>query len=146
MTGVLNDKTSSSFTTMISNIFIVFSLIFGFIFPVAILPVLIIFPMFMIGMSIRNVSSYTLFSKVPSLSERAGFMSMISCVQHLACSAGSVLASAILVNQPSAKLENINIVVIISILAFLVVPYLFKIIENYIKIGSATYFPRDNIY
>jgi multidrug resistance protein len=128
--GKFVDKNSSSKITMFSNIFVIFTLLFGFIMPIDSIPILIIFPMFMIGMAIRNVSGYTLYSKIPLASERAGFMSIISCVQHLASSAGSVLASIILVNKTGSSLENMDIVAVIAMILFLITPYMLKNIEK----------------
>jgi multidrug resistance protein len=130
LTGKFVDKKSSSSMAIFSNIFIIFSLLFGFIISIKYLPVLLVFPMFMVGMAIRNVSNYTLFSKIPQAKERAGFMSVISCVQHLASSAGSILASIILVNQVGSKIINMEIVVIISIILFLITPFMLKYIEK----------------
>ena len=129
LAGKLTDKTSSSFTTSVSNIFIVISLLFGMIFP-GIFPVLVIFPIFMLGMSIRNVAGYTLFSKVPTLESRAGFMSVISCVSHIASSCGALLACIILVNQAGKPLQNMEINVAISIALFLIIPSIYKIVEK----------------
>lgn len=132
LAGRLTDIKSTSFTTSISNIFIFISLLFGFIFT-GIFPVLAVFPLFMLGMSIRNVAGYTLFSKIPNANERAGFMSIISCISHIASSSGALLASAILVNQTGHPLQNIEINVIISLGLFLVIPVIYKVIENRLK-------------
>ena len=105
MAGKLVDSTSSSIATIFANIFILFSLIFGFIFISTSIPILIIFAPFMIGMAMRNVSNYTLYSKVPALHERAGFMSVISCIQHLASAFGAILTSLILVNEIDGPLK-----------------------------------------
>ncbi len=128
--GKFVDKTSSSYITMLANIFILFTLLFGFVFPITSIHILIVFPMFMIGMAIRNVSAYTLYSKVPLANERAGFMSIISCVQHLASSLGSILASIILVNKIGTRLENMELVAIISAILFLIVPFILRAIEK----------------
>ena len=138
--GKMVDKYGSTYITLLSNIFVITSLLFGFVIIGEYTSVLLIMPIFMLGMAIRNVSTYTLYSKVPALSERAGFMSIVSCVQHLACSVGSILASLILVNNDHEPLQNINIVVIIAIILFLIVPYLFNRIERSIKSGSQAYF------
>lgn len=135
LAGKYIDKTSSSSMAMFSNIFIIFSLVFSFIIFTPYLPLLLVSPMFMVGMAIRNVSAYTLYSKIPKANERAGFMSMISCVQHLASSAGSIIASMILVNQVGSKLINMEIVAIISIILFLSTPIIFKYIEKDPKIN-----------
>ncbi len=128
--GKFVDKTSSALTTMLANILILFSLILGCIYTVSFIPIIIIFAPFMIGMAVRNVSNYTLFSKIANLNDRAGFMSVISCIQHLASSAGAILTSIILVNGVNGKLENMNIVAIISATLFLVIPLILYKIEK----------------
>lgn len=128
--GKFIDKTSSTLTTILSNVFIVFSLIIGFVFVTNIIPVIAIFAPFMIGMSIRNVANYTLLSKIPNIHDRAGFMSVVSCIQHLSCSAGAILTSAILVNTDNNILENMDIAAIIASVLFLIIPIILKRIEN----------------
>ena len=127
--GKFVDKTSSTFITIISNIFILFTLILGFIFTVEFIPILVLFSSFMIGMAIRNVSNFTLYSKVPSLNDRAGFMSVLSCIQHIACSAGAVLTSFILV-EVDGKLKYMDIAVGIAIVMFLIAPFILSKIEK----------------
>lgn len=127
--GKFTDKTSSTFIIWISNIFILFSLITGMIFTIQSIPVLIIFVPFMIGMAVRNVSSFTLYSKVSTLKDRAGFMSIISCSQHLASSLGAILAALILF-EVNGQLKNMEIVAIIASILFIIVPFLLNIIEN----------------
>ena len=106
--GKFVDKTTSALTTMLANIFILFSLILCFIFMVPSIHVVILCAPFMIGMAIRNVSNYTLFSKIPSLNDRAGFMSIISCVQHLASSLGAI-ATSLIVIENNEKLQYMDI-------------------------------------
>ncbi|MEK6734653.1 MAG: MFS transporter, partial [Pseudomonadota bacterium] len=118
ITGKIIDKTSSTLTSIISNLFILFTLILGFILAIPTIPVIVVFASFMIGMSIRNVSNYTLFSKVPHLNDRAGFMSVISCVQHLSASAGAI-ATSLIVAEYNNRLEYMNIAAIIALLLFL---------------------------
>lgn len=132
ITGKLTDKTSSSFVTTVSNVFVLFTLIFGFVFALKFLPILLIFSPFMIGMAIRNVSNFTLYSKVPALNDRAGFMSIISCIQHIASSLGAILTSLILIESGN-KLQNMEIVAIIASLMFLIAPIILYKIEYRIK-------------
>lgn len=129
--GYLVDKTSSSLITMLSNVFIFFTLIFGFIFNNNSLPYLVVFPAFMIGMASRNVASFTLYTKIANSKERAGFLSIISCVQHIACSAGSILSSIILKNNTGERIENMETVSIISAILFLIVPFFFRYLEKH---------------
>ena len=91
----------------------------------------------MIGMAVRNVSNYTLLSKIPSFNDRAGFMSVISCIQHLASSMGAILTSVILINGADGKLENMNIVAIIAAILFLIIPLILYKIEKLNKIRTA---------
>ncbi len=122
--GKFVDKTSSSLATM---------LVLGFVFTVNFMPVVAIFAPFMIGMSIRNVSNYTLFSKVPSLGDRAGFMSIISCIQHIASSFGAILTSMILVNEPNGYLKHMDKAAIIAIILFLIVPLILSKVEQRLR-------------
>ncbi len=127
--GKFIDKTTSSLTTMLANIFILFSLVLGFIFKVSFIPVIVLCAPFMIGMAIRNVSNYTLLSKVPSLNDRAGFMSVVSCIQHLASSIGAVSASLI-ISQENNQLKYMDIVALIALILFLAVPFILTKVEK----------------
>lgn len=127
--GKFVDKTSSALTTMFSNIFILFSLIFGFVVVAKFVSPAYLFAPFMVGMAIRNVSNYTLFSKIPSLNERAGFMSILSCIQHLASSVGAV-ATSIIVTETNNKLVFMDVSAMLASMLFLVTPFILKIIEK----------------
>ena len=130
ITGKLVDKTNSALITMAANIFVIFSLLFGCIWITDTIPTIILFAPFMIGMAIRNVSNYTAFSKVATLGERAGFMSIISCIQHLASTCGSGFASEFLTISDEGKLVNMNIIAMIAIGLFLIVPIILSRIEK----------------
>lgn len=127
--GKFVDKTTSALTTMLANIFILFSLILCFIFMVPSIHIVILCAPFMIGMAIRNVSNYTLFSKIPSLNDRAGFMSIISCVQHLASSLGAIATSLIVIEQ-NGKLQYMDIATMVAIILFLMVPFILMKVEK----------------
>ena len=127
--GKFVDKTTSSLISMLSNIFILFSLTFCFIFYISYIPVIVATAPFMIGMAIRNVANYTLFSKVPNLNDRAGFMSIISCIQHIAASVGAILTSLIVV-QENGQLKYIDIAALVAIILFLISPFILMKIEK----------------
>lgn len=136
LAGKFIDKTSSFLTTTLANIFILFTLVLGMIFKVDYIPILLLFSPFMIGMAVRNVSNYTLFSKVPSSNDRAGFMSIISCVQHIASSLGAVLTSMILVTENNGHLTNMGIVALIALILFLGAPLLLNKVEKKIILAN----------
>lgn len=69
---------------------------------------------FMIFGTLRNISMQTLTSKVPRPSERAGFMSLQSAVQHTAMSAGAISSARLLSSSPTGELIGIESVVICS--------------------------------
>jgi len=96
----------------------------AFAFPPPWLPVLAIFPCFMIGNSLRNVSTSTLSSRVPSPAERARFMSAQSAVQHLASAVGAGLSTQLLVVEPGGGLGGVRTLAFVSIAVALALPVL----------------------
>ncbi len=72
------------------------------------------FIMFMVFGTLRNISLQTLSSKVPMPSERAGFMSLQSCIQHAAMAAGGIVSSRLLTTSSAGKLEGIESVAMAS--------------------------------
>jgi len=89
-----------------------------------------VFAPFMIGMSMRNVSSSTNFSKIPTLFDRAGFMSLISSFQHLFASLGAILASKILYETEHHYLANMDYVAVIALCLFFATIPLIAITEG----------------
>jgi predicted MFS family arabinose efflux permease len=96
----------------------------AFAYPPPWLPVLAIFPCFMIGNSLRNVSTSTLSSRVPSPAERARFMSAQSAVQHLASAVGAGLSTQLLAVEPDGRLGGVRALALVSIAVALVLPVL----------------------
>ncbi|HYE01289.1 MAG TPA: MFS transporter [Alphaproteobacteria bacterium] len=90
----------------------------------------ILFPLFMLTNSARMVVTQTTISKVPQPWERAGFMSLMSAVQHAASAGGAILSSFILVAEPSGALIGIDRVAMLSILIGFAVPPLVGLIER----------------
>jgi predicted MFS family arabinose efflux permease len=77
-------------------------------------PVVLMFTLFMVFQSGRNVSQTTLTSKVPRADERAGYQSLQSAVQHGAAAAGAVSSSALLTDT-GAHLEGMATLSAVSI-------------------------------
>jgi len=96
----------------------------AFAFPPPWLPVLAIFPCFMIGNSLRNVSMSTLSSRVPSPPERARFMSAQSAVQHLASALGAGLSTQLLTMTPDGRLAGMQTLAFLSIAVATALPFL----------------------
>ena len=83
-------------------------LIFGFIHPVAALPVLVVFVGFMISASFRFIPMRALASCIPAPHERARFMSTQSVVECAAQAIGAMLGAQILTEHPDRSLAGID--------------------------------------
>ncbi len=88
------------------------------------MPVLGLFPFFMMFVGIRMVANGAAFSRVPEPQERAGFMALVSAVQHLSSAFGAFLSAEILTNAPDGRLEHVSTMAGISIVLGLAVPLL----------------------
>jgi predicted MFS family arabinose efflux permease len=104
-------------------------LLAAFAFPPPWLPVLAIFPAFMIGNSLRNVAASTLSSRVPSPAERARFMSAQSAVQHLASALGAGLSTWLLTVEPEGRLGGMRGLAFVSMAVALAVPVLLQAVS-----------------
>jgi len=116
--GKLIDKSYSYKAMLYSLALLLFFFLNGYFFQNPLnLSLYLIFPCFMIGLSIRNIAYKILVSKIPKVTEKAGFMSIISCYEHIASATGSFLASIILVDTGS-ELRYIEVAALIAIVAF----------------------------
>jgi DHA1 family inner membrane transport protein len=83
-------------------------LIFGFIYPVDAIPVLVIFVGFMISSSFRFVPMQALLSRIPAPHERARFMSTQAVVECAAQATGAMLGAQLLTERPDGSLAGIG--------------------------------------
>ncbi|NJM29059.1 MAG: hypothetical protein HC855_02010, partial [Rhizobiales bacterium] len=97
------------------------------------LPVIAIFPLFMLVSSCRFVATSATLTKVPAAAERAGFMSLLSAVQNFASTAGSFIAAQMLAVRPDGALENMAAVALLSIAVGLAIPVLMWSVEGSIR-------------
>ena len=101
------------------------------------LPLLVLFPLFMLAMSARNVGTQTLMSRVPLPTERAGFMSLASAVQHLAASAGAGVSSLLLTSDEAGRLTGMASLAGLAIFFAALVPLLQLAVERRLRRGIA---------
>jgi predicted MFS family arabinose efflux permease len=104
--------------------------------------VLPLFVAFMAGMSIRNVSMSSLATRVPRFDERAAYMSLQSTAQHVASSAGAVLAARLLSDGPGGRLEGMPTVAGLAAALSLALPPLLVVIERGVRVREVTDPPR----
>ena len=125
ISGYMVDKYGATITSLLGVVIIAPTLLFGFIEPIFIIPLIITFTPFMVGMSIRNVASFANSTKIPTPFDRAGFMSLISCFQHLFSSIGAILSASILLETADGMIANMDVIGIISlILFFATIPFI----------------------
>ena len=96
------------------------------------MPILLLFVLFMTLGSARYVVVNTATSKVPSLQERAGFMSLMSACQHLGSSTAAFASSMILVEKTDGSLARMPQLGFISIAVTLSVPVLIYLLERHL--------------
>jgi predicted MFS family arabinose efflux permease len=88
------------------------------------MPVLAVFPLFMMFIGIRMVANGTALSRVPDPAERAGFMALVSAVQHMSSAFGAFLSANILENAADGALIHVPLMATVSIGIGLAVPLL----------------------
>lgn len=96
-------------------------------------PVVGIFMGFMFANAFRMVSYNTLTNKVPGPSERAQFMSLQSCVQHLASSIGAILSSHLLSEAADKQLIGMDRVATISLCFTVTLPLFLGLVESRVR-------------
>lgn len=94
------------------------------------MPVLGLFPFFMMFIGIRMVANGTAFSRVPEAPERAGFMALISAVQHMSSALGAFLSAHILETTADGRLDHMAGMAMVSIALGLAVPILTLLLER----------------
>lgn len=113
------------------------ALLAAFISPVQVVPVLLMFTLYMLSGSVRMVPMQALASRVPRPEQRARFMSAQSAVQHAASALGAVLASLFLVAAPDGKLVGMDTVAWGAIVAAALLPIGVVVLERRVRARDA---------
>lgn len=108
LAGWLTDRHGAAVVSFGGALWFIAVLLMGFIYPVAALPILVVFVSFMVSGSFRFVPMQALSSRVPAPAERARFMSAQSAVQHLASSIGAMLGAQVLSERPDKSLVGME--------------------------------------
>ncbi len=130
ITGKLIDRLNASTTSFISMLTYITVLWLTFIRPLHHMSVMMFFTLFMFAMGMRNVSSTTLATKIPTPEERAGFMSLMSCVQGAGMAAGAFLSTKLLTENNDGSLNGMEILAVIAAAISLLVPVLMRLVEQ----------------
>lgn len=130
--GKLVDRTSATHTAWLFTSALAVAIVTGFIVFPSLLPVPVIFALFMVASSGRMVCAQTLSSKIPSPEHRGAFMSIQSAAMHFSSALGAYCSSLILVERNGALL-NMPTVGFISLACALIVPCLFWVAERQLR-------------
>ncbi len=118
------DRYGAARVSVIGTAVMIGVLYFAFIAPgaIGIAGVLVVFVLFMGGMSVRNVCMSSLSTRVPRGDQRAGYMSLQSTAQHLSSATGAFVSSRLLHDAPGGRLDGIATVSIVSAVLALGLP------------------------
>jgi predicted MFS family arabinose efflux permease len=134
--GRLVDKVGSFRVGALGAALFVACVYVGFMTIPPLLPIIVVFPLFMVIQTSRNVAQQTLLTKVPRAHERAGFLSLQSAVSHLASAVGAIASSRILAPGPNDSLIGMPRLALVSIsLSVLSVPVLF-LVERHVRAAA----------
>jgi predicted MFS family arabinose efflux permease len=104
--GYWVDRAGATRMVLLGTLFYAAALYTCFIHPMAWLPTMFVFTLFMLSGSVRMVPMQTLATRVPRPEQRARFMSAQSVVQHVASAIGAMGASAFLGSTASGALSG----------------------------------------
>ena len=135
VTGPTVDRIGSTPVATLGTVLVTAALLVGFLPAEPILPVMLVFSLFMCTASLRGVPLSALSSKLPAPHERAQYMSLQSAVQHLASSAGAITASRIVTTDATGRLHHVDIVVFASIAFAVCMPILMWSVERRVRAG-----------
>lgn len=113
--GMLVDRIGSPAVALIGSTLMIGDLVTGILRTPPMVPVMFFFVTFMVAGSFRGVAINTQSSRVPGPTERAGFMSTQSAVQHLSAAAGAFLSSQLLTEGANHQLVGMPRVIWLSI-------------------------------
>lgn len=137
LAGWLADRYGAPPITVFGTTLYAAVLIFGFIYPVDAIPVLVVFVGFMISSSLRFVPMQALLSRIPAPHERARFMSTQSVVQSVAAAIGAMLGAQILTEHPDGSLAGIEHVAWLAMAMTFVYSALGYAIERRVRVRIA---------
>ncbi len=141
--GSLVDRFGPTRMIVAGTVLFALALFFGFIRPVAVTLVIVIFPLLMLSGTMRGVPMNTLVSRVPRPEHRARFMSANSAVQHLSSSIGAMSSALLLHADPSGRLIGMNWVALMAIGIALLVPMLAWRVEQGVTAREASLLPAE---
>jgi predicted MFS family arabinose efflux permease len=135
--GWLADRYGEPLVTVLGATLYAAVLIFGFIYPVDTIPVLVVFVGFMMSSSFRFIPMLAQSSRIPAPHERARFMSTRTVVHSLAAAIGAMLSAQLLTEHPDGSLAGIGDVAWLAIAMTFVFAALGYVIARRVRVCVA---------
>jgi predicted MFS family arabinose efflux permease len=120
--GKFIDAKGSVWVAKIITVFLVATMFLGFGMNRPMIEPHVLFALFMMTMSLRNISLNTLTSKIPRQEERARFQSLQSATQHLACGLGAMTSTFVLYEDRARHIAGMDRLTIAACLITALVP------------------------
>ena len=136
LAGQLADRVGVAASAAAATVFYLGVLFAAFIFPAREPQALALFVTFMAASSFRMVPMQALSSRVPGATERAGFLSLQSVVQHLGSAVGAFTASRMLWQLPASRLGGMDRVAWLAAALAAAVPGLLWLLEVRVRRGE----------
>jgi len=130
--GKKSDRIGYARMSFYATIGLFVAIFIGFYAQIHSIPIVLVFILFMMTMSTRNVTINALLSKIPKPEERAGFMSLVSAMQHLMTGVGAMCSTLLPTETPDHKLAGMEVVSLIAMASFAVSAWVMFGIEKII--------------
>ncbi|MCC6897327.1 MAG: MFS transporter [Polyangiaceae bacterium] len=134
--GRVADRFGTSAVVTFGTLLFIVATVTGFVFQHALLPIIVVFALFMISGSFRMVPMNALATRVPRATERARYMSIQSTVQHVGAAMGAAGSTYLLVEQPGGRLSGMRNVALGSVALALLLPLLIGAVERRVRAAA----------
>jgi predicted MFS family arabinose efflux permease len=139
--GAIVDRRGALAVTVFGTLLMAIILTTGFIPAHPLLPIVILFPSFMLANGVRSVALNALASKVPPPAERARFMSAQITTQHMSAAVGAMISSLLLHERPDKSLEGIPTVALMTLVLAAALPFFVAAIDRRLRKAAAAALP-----
>ncbi|GAA6131700.1 MFS transporter [Halopseudomonas sabulinigri] len=116
LSGRLIDRGQALTAVIGSNLLLMFATLIGFVWEQMLLPLILVFPLFMAASSARFSAAQTITAAIPPPEQRAGFMGWQNTLAGLASGAASVAGGFWLSSAPDGMLIGYSTLALLSLM------------------------------
>jgi predicted MFS family arabinose efflux permease len=128
--GRLVDRFGSPRVALVGTLLLLTVQVVGFLTGHVLVPLSLVFVLFMIAQSARSVSMSAVTTRVPQPPERARYQSLQSAVQHLGQGSGSMLGSLVLYELPDRRLGGMPQLTVLAMTLAATLPLMLYIVQR----------------